>query len=485
MRVRRASVTSLVFPVLALLGLGAGAAEEPAKPKAPSRPLNVLFIASDDLNVSLGCYGHPLVKSPNIDRIARRGVRFERAYCQFPLCNPSRSSFLTGLRPDTTGVVDNAFQFRSKIPAVVTLPQLFRNHGYAVARVGKLFHYGVPNQIGTSGLDDPASWDKVVNPRGRDKDDEDKIFSINPAGGLGGTLSWLEDDGTDAEQTDGKGAAAAVGLLETYAGGDRPFFLAVGFYRPHTPYVATKPYFSLYPLESIRLSPLANAGRDRVPPPALTVNPPNYGISDDLQRRAIQAYDASISLMDAQVGKLLDALDRLRLADRTVIVFLSDHGYHLGEHGLWQKMSLFEESARVPLLIAAPGMPGNGKATARLAELVDVYPTVADLCGLPAPANLAGQSLRPLLNDPNQPGKTAAYTQVTRGGPNNRFRGETVRTERFRYIEWDGGRKGAQLYDHETDPDERTNLADDPRHAETVGTLQRLLRAGFPGTGTN
>ncbi|AGA30105.1 arylsulfatase A family protein [Singulisphaera acidiphila DSM 18658] len=449
------------------------AAEEP---RSGDHRLNVVLITADDLRNALGCYGHPLVRSPQIDRLATRGVRFDRAYCQYPLCNPSRTSFLTGLRPDTTGVTDNAAKFRTNRPATVTLPQLFRKNGYHVARVGKLFHYGVPGQIGTNGLDDPESWDEVVNPRGRDKDDEDKIVSIKPGTGFGATLSWLAADGEDAEQTDGKGAEAAVRLLEQNR--DRPFFLAMGFFRPHTPYVAPKPWFKLYPLETISLVSGSGARRDGVPAPALTVTPPNYGISTLLQQQAIQAYHASTSFMDAQVGKVVDAVDRLGLSRRTIIVFMSDHGYQLGEHGLWQKMTLFEESARVPLIIAAPGMKGNQRATSKVVELIDVYPTLADLCGLTPPADLDGRSLRPLLEDPERPWNHGAVTQVSRKGQSDPFKGYSVRSERYRYTEWDGGKRGVQLYDHETDPREGTNLATDPHHAETVAEMKRLLQEG-------
>ncbi len=313
-------------------------------------------------------------------------------------------------------------------------------------------------------------------PQGRDKDDEPKIFTIKPGSGFGATLSWLAADGTDAEQTDGIGADAAIRLLEKHAAG--PFFLAVGFYRPHTPYVAPKPYFAKYPPETIRLVQEPGGGRVGVPAPALTVNPPNYGIGEDLQRRAIQAYYASISFMDAQVGRLLDALDRLKLADNTVVVFLSDHGYHLGEHGLWQKMTLFEQAARVPLIVAAPGMKGNGRASARLAELVDVYPTVADLCGLTPPANLAGRSLRPQLDDPNAPGKEAAITQVRRGGGKQQpaFQGYSVRTERYRYVEWDGGKKGGAA----VRPRQRPARAPQPRRRPGAGRDRRRDEAPPP-----
>jgi arylsulfatase A-like enzyme len=298
----------------------------------PSR-LNVLFLVADDLNCDLACYGHPRVQSPNIDRLAARGVRFDRAYCQFPLCSPSRTSFLTGRRPNATKIHSNPAagrfstdyqpvpHFRQFIPETVPLPQLFRQHGYEVARVGKLHHYGVPGQIGTSGLDDAPSWDVVVNPAGRDKAEENKIFRIAPRG-YGGTLSWLAADGSDLKQTDGLGATAAISLLEQYQ--DEPFFLAVGFYRPHTPYVAPKQYFTAYPPESIVLPRLSADDQMRVPTAAyLSAKPEQESISDSLRQQAIQAYWASISFMDAQVGRVIDALERLDLARNTVIVMTS------------------------------------------------------------------------------------------------------------------------------------------------------------------
>jgi uncharacterized sulfatase len=407
---------------------------------------NVLFIAVDDLNISLGCYGHPLVKSPAIDRLAARGVRFDHAYCQFPLCSPSRVSMLTGLRPQTTQIFELKTDFRTILPDAVTLPQAFQRAGYFVARVGKLFHYGVPGGIGTSGLDDPRSWNETVNPRGRDKDDEGKVTNYTPRRGLGSAMSFLVADGDDAEQTDGKSASEAIKLLEAHR--DKPFFLGVGFYRPHTPYIAPKKYFDLYPLDSIALPFNPADDRDDIPDPALNIRPANYGLSDEQCRQCIQAYYASISFMDAQVGRLLDTLDRLNLSDNTIVVLWGDHGYLLGQHGQWMKQSLFEESAQVPLLIAAPHMQGNGQACRRIVETIDIYPTLCDLAGIARPANLAGVSLRPLMEAPGQAWDRPAFTQVQRG----KFPGRSVRTERWRYTEWDHGAKGVELYDHENDP---------------------------------
>jgi iduronate 2-sulfatase len=454
-----------------LLVLLAGLQNLPSAAAQERKP-NVLFIVSDDLCNRLGCYGDPMVQSPNIDRLAKKGVRFDRAYCQYPLCNPSRASFLTGLRPDHTGVLENATHFRKKVPDAVTLPQTFQKAGYFVARVGKLYHYGVPGQIGTDGLDDKPSWQKVVNPRGRDKDDEPKIFSLVP-GQFGGVVSWLAADGTDAEQTDGIGAGEAIKLLEQNK--HRPFFLAVGFYRPHTPYVAPKKYFEMYPTSKIEPAKVPDNHRDGVPALAFaSAKKEQAGMTDAQRREAQQAYHAATTFMDARVGELLDALDRLKLADKTIVVFFSDHGYHLGEHGLWQKMSLFEESARVPLVIHDPRARGNGRACGRTVELIDLHPTLASLCGLPAPAGLDGKSLQPLVADPQAEWSKPAMTQVNRA---KNGMGRSIRTERWRYTEWDGGKEGAQLYDHDKDPKETVNLAKDPKHAETVQQLQRQLHA--------
>jgi len=427
----------------------------------PKPPLNVLFIADDDLRHDCGCWGHPLVKTPHLDRLAATGTRFDRSYVQFPICNPSRSSLLTGLRPDATQVTDNRTPLRSKLPDVVTLPQLFRQNGYFTAGLGKIFH---------GGMNDDRSWDVYAD------------FKPTPTGHkgqgrnlTGGTLrwcAWKAADGTDEDQPDGQTAAEAVRLLEAHRAG--PFFLGVGFHKPHDPFVAPKRYFDMYPLDDITL-PQAPADATPAPQPAVGGGfAKAFAKFTDRERREFtRAYYAGTTFMDAQLGKVLDALDRLGLADRTVVVFASDHGYHLGERGWWNKNTLFEHSCRSPLIVRAPGVGRAGQATSRLVEFVDIFPTLTDLCGLSNQPGLAGQSFVPLLRDPRRPWKETAFTQVRRGG----FAGYSVRTERWRYTEWDGGAKGVELYDHRSDPGEWHNRADDPTLAPVRADLAKRLRA--------
>ncbi|MGF1582293.1 MAG: sulfatase [Gemmataceae bacterium] len=447
-----------------------------------SKP-NVLFIAVDDLNNDLGCYGHSLVKSPNIDKLASLGMLFQNAYCQYPVCNPSRSSFMTGMYPPQTGVLSNGGNFRKRLPNVMTLAQLFKQHGYFVARIGKIFHYGVPLQIGTPGKDDPQSWHKTINPIGVDRTKLELVKTIQK-GKYGGTLSWLNIESKDTDHTDGKGASAAVKLLTAHhpKKTGKPFFLAVGFYRPHTPYVAPSKYFDLYPREKIAPLLEKKGDRDDIPPAALADRAGQRELTLAQRKEIIQAYYASITFMDAQLGRILEALNELGLAENTIIVFVSDHGYHLGHHGLWQKGDLFEGSCRVPLIIADPRQKNKGLSTKALAEMVDLYPTLAELCKLPQPKHLKGRSLVPVVNDPKHNVREAALTVAwSRGrlprkkGKRQRALGYSIRTSRYRYTEWAGGKFGIELYDYKTDPMEYTNLAKNAEFGQVLAQMQRLM----------
>jgi len=441
-----------------------------AKDAAPNKP-NVLFLICDDLNCDLGCYGHPQVKSPHIDRLAAKGVRFEHAYCQYPLCGPSRASFMAGMYPDQTLIRGNAIHIRERIPNVQTMSQMFRDSGYFATRIGKIYHYNVPRHIGTGGHDDPYSWNKTINPRGRDVDDEPLIFSLRP-GQFGGTLSWLAADGTDEEQTDGIAAAEATKLLRQYAKDKTKFFLAVGLYRPHTPYVAPKRYFEMYPTDKINVPTVPEGYYETIPRPAkssITRKRDQVNLADDLARQAIQAYYASITFADQQLGKILDTLEETGLAKNTVVVFTSDHGYHMGEHGHWQKTTLFENAAHVPLIIAGPGVTATGQSAASPAEMIDFYPTLAELCGVKPPSTISGVSLAPALSDHTATPRKAALTQYATG--------YSIRTERYRYTHWGkGGADGAELYDHENDPQEMHSLANEEAHQETAKMLANLLK---------
>jgi uncharacterized sulfatase len=460
---------------------------------------NVLFIAVDDLNTDLSSYGHPLVKTPNFERLAKRSVQFNRAYCQYPLCNPSRASLLTGLYPDVEGVYDLKTFFRKNIPDLTTLPQLFKNNGYYTARVGKIFHYGVPGQIGTNGMDDSVSWNRVINPKGRDVFEKSKIIKLLPID-LSVSLCYLAAGGRDEEQTDGIGATEAIKLLAQQKGKKNPFFIALGFYRPHTPYVAPKKYFDLYPVENIRLPANPPGDLKDIPDVALWTKPANWGLSEEKQKEAIRGYYAATSFIDAQLGRVLDALDSLGLREHTIVVLWSDHGYNLGEHGQWEKRSLFDKCNRVPFMISVPGGIA-GRISERVVELVDLYPTLAGLCRLQAPQNLSGISLEPLLKDPDARWDHAAYSQVLIADPrgreitnalgfkvpdnegaysqHDRRMGRSVRTGRWRYTEWDYGKLGVELYDEINDPQEFNNLANRKESGKLVRKLSQLLKQHF------
>jgi iduronate 2-sulfatase len=448
---------------------------------------NVLFIAADDLACTLGCFGDPMAKTPNLDRLAATAVCFLNAHNQIPLCNPSRASVMTGMRPDRIKVYDLDRHFRDQVPDVVTLSQQFKNRGWYTARVGKIYHYNVPASIGTDGFDDPPSWQQTVNPRGRDKTDEPLIFNAEPHRKISAALSWLAADGTDEEQTDGMVATEAIRLMREHR--DEPFFIAAGFFRPHTPYVAPKKYFDLYPLDEIQLPYAPEDDRDDIPVAAFAHNcpVPHYGLEQPVLREAIQAYYASVSFVDAQVGRLLDALDDLGLTENTLVVFWSDHGYHLGEHnGVWQKRTLFEQGSRAPLLFRAPKAAGNGQPCRRIVEFIDIYPTVMDWAGLPLPKHLDGFSLMPLLREPTKKWNDMAITQILRPADKRletQVMGCSIRTARWRYTEWADGKSGVELYDHHSDPMEFRNLAVNPDAAASriIEQLRRELRQRASG----
>jgi iduronate 2-sulfatase len=429
--------------------------------------LNVLFLMVDDLRPELGCYGHPHVKTPNIDALAAAGVRFERAYCQFPLCNPSRSSMLTGRHPTTTGVLDNLTWFGAAHPDFVSLPKHFKANGYAALRAGKAFH---------GGIDDADAWTEGGEPRTFEGGRSNR--KPNPNQGKQSDRQVVLD-GDGEKHGDYRTAERTIAYLRKYK--DQPFFLACGFTKPHSPPTAPKRFFDLYDPAKVPLPP-DFAARPTVPDgfPRLSVPARNSDLfinrdaTPEAAREMIRAYWASLTWTDWNVGRVLAELDRLGLRDRTVIVLWGDHGYHLGEKGKWSKhASLFEVGARVPLVVAAPGAKGNGQSSPRVVQSLDIYPTLTSLCQVLAPAGLEGQSLAPLLADPQAAWDRPAYTV---SGANNRLAGVAVRTERYRYAEWEGEKGGAMLFDHAADPHETKNLADDPAHAAAKAELSALAR---------
>ncbi|MEZ5356293.1 MAG: sulfatase [Bryobacteraceae bacterium] len=445
-----------------------------AQKTAPERP-NVLFVASDDMNHALGCYGHPVVKSPNVDRLAAEGVRFDRAYCQYPVCGPSRVSLLTGMRPDTTKVFDNEIAVRDTMPDAVTLPQLFRNAGWHSVRAGKMYHMNVPAGVGTNAFDDPPSWDVSISPKGAEQRTKGEGRNINE--GRRARWDWVSFQGDGKDQADERATEIAIETIDTTKG--KPWFLGLGYLRPHLPHVAPARFFDLYPLRTIK--PVVNPPGDLDDIPlaseiAINTRAKDMGMNEAEKKEAIRAYYASVSYMDWQLGRVLDHLDKRGQRRNTIVVFWGDHGWHLGEHHRWHKRSLFEESMRAPLIISAPGRRGNGKSTRSLVEFVDIYPTVADLGGLPPRTALEGQSLKPLLDNPSRPWKKAAFSTVT--APNG-IRGHAVVNDRYRYIRWTGPHPDEELFDHKTDPREYTNLARDAAHKAERDRMRSILDAGW------
>jgi len=444
-----------------------------------SSPRNVLLIVTDDMNNDLGCYGHPRVESPNIDRLARKGMRFDRAYCQVTVCNPSRVSMLSGLLPDKTKVYTLSEETRSHLGDWVMLPEYFREQGYFTAQVGKIYHT-------KDGYEDPRSWDVEIREFGKRPPAEEIIKRANPDGPGKHTNDWSWLKTPDDQTPDGIVARKAVEIMaEAVEKGDH-FFIGVGFRRPHAPFAAPKKYFDLYPPESIDLPSATPPGYyEGLPEAAINYTAPEEPLSEQDQRELIAAFYACNTFVDAQVGVLLEEVDRLGLWDDTVIVFVSDHGYHLGDHGgFWHKLSLFEESARVPLIVYEPGMEAAGQFTEQLVELTDLYPTLVALAGLPERGNLDGINFSSVLDDPTKPTREAAQTMVARSdgaeadhARHMSFLGRSVRTDRWRYTEWDDGRRGVELYDHHNDPRELVNLADRPELASTREHLRKLLAA--------
>ncbi|MBM3855568.1 MAG: sulfatase [Verrucomicrobia bacterium] len=448
-----------VLPAL-LAALSAPLVAHAATPP-PARP-NVLLIVVDDLNVALGCYGNRDVKSPNIDRLAARGVRFERAYSQYPLCNPSRVSFLSGRRPETSGVYILNTPARTALPDAVMLPQFFRRQGYYTAGAGKVFH-----SVRTS---DQASWDRYEDGPGEDAEEREAIQARY--GGGDGRPRWhvLSSDG--AKTRDGLNARTIQRLLAEKSQASSPFFLALGLHKPHLPWTAPKRFFDLYPEGSIR-APVDPAMQGI---PAIALQTELSGFAQPESRAgAIRAYYACISFIDHELGLVLDELERRDLWKDTLVVFFSDHGFHLGDHGgLWAKLSAFDFAIRTPLLFAGPGVPA-GRAVSTPVELLDVYPTLLELAGFPPPVGLEGQSLRPLFENPRADRHAFSLVYHYDVAANRDIAGRTVVGAQWRYTEWDSGAAGRELYWRADDPGEYRNRAADPMLGDSRRAAERVL----------
>ena len=438
----------------------------PKLPVNAETQYNVLFIAVDDLRPLLGCYGHSEMHTPNIDRLAKQGTLFNRAYCQFPVCNPSRVSVLTGLRPDTTRIYDNPTDFREALPGVVTLPQHFKGHGSHTRSVGKVAHGDA------AARKDKLSWSEPIWRRPWKY--VDKVNSP----------SWEALD-VDDELEDGKIANAAVEVLTEIK--DKQFFLAVGFNKPHLPFYAPSRYFDLYTTQDFKLPIDSSLPRNA---PDIASNPKgmrayqdisNYPpFSEEKTLELTRAYAANVSYIDALVGRILDQLDILNLTENTVILFWGDHGFHLGEHGLWRKNTLFEDSVRSPLIVSMPKQIHTNTTTDALVELIDIYPTLCDACQLPIPTEVEGISMVPVIEEPTGQWKAAAFSQLVRVSNRTSVDGYTMRTGQYRYTEWgNNGERGRELYDYDADPNETVNIVELPENEELVSHLSNQLHAGW------
>ena len=466
------------------------AAQEKAA-SAGKRP-NVLFIVCDDLNTHVSTSGYNHISTPTLDKLAAAGTRFLRAYCQYPVCGPSRSSFLSGLYPESTRVLDNKSDIRQERPGIVPLPEQFRKNGYWTAGVGKVFHT-MKTDPGESCWYEYERFENERNPvleKAR-KEFEAENGSIEKASnrrawrlkqkeakrGAGGQKipGYGPTDMSDEEHKDGRNVRRVVSWLDKKSHGARPFFIACGIQKPHVPFWAPKKYFDMYPREKLVTPPALVGDWEDIPALAMVKRFKAFGFELDkenyaLRRAYTQAYHACVSFIDAQLGLLLSALKRNGRWEDTIIIFISDHGYHLGEHYMWGKVSLFEECARVPMILRVPGRTRGGTSASGLTELVDLYPTLCELCGIKAPAHLQGESFTRLIDNPSEKGKETAYTVVSRG----KTLGRSIRTVRWRYAEW-GSSSESELYDLEKDPAEHHNLAGDEKFSEPLEKMRQLL----------
>lgn len=488
------STRTLFGLVLGLSALLSAPVARGGQAQAPGRRLNVLFIAADDLRPQLGCYGDKIVRTPNLDRLASRGVVFGRAYCQQALCSPSRISLLSGRYPSTTGIYTIGPALRQTMPDVVTLPQHFKNQGYFTRSLGKVYHVGI---------DDPASWSVPswvskkprYGPEGaamvrRYVQQQKAQGAAIPQKGKGAAFyagpAFEAPDVADEELTDGDTARQAVAALRQLAQTPaQPFFLAVGFSNPHVPWVAPKKYWDLYRTEDL---PLPNNRFVPKNAPAFAARsgddfywyagvPQDRKIDEAYGRRCLHGYLAAISYVDALVGQVLKALEETGLAENTVVVFWGDHGYYMGEHGWWGgKHNNYEGATNAPLIVSLPNLKAAGRRADGLVEFVDIYPSLVEVCGLPMLSGLEGRSFRPMLEDPSRPGKVAAFSWYPKG-PNL---GRAMRTDRYRYVEWTnkaGELAAAELYDHQIDPQENENIAARPEYKPLLERLHRLMQA--------
>lgn len=421
---------------------------------------NVLFIVVDDLNTTLGCYGHPLVKTPNIDRLAEMGVKFNHAYCNYAVCGPSRGSFLSGLRPESINILDNRTPLQGVLGERETLPYLFKQNGFYTMSLGKVFHRNEDHN-------DLKAWDEIYGfgPTELGKTGEGRNMSDDVLK----WCHWMAANGDDEDQADGKMAAKAVEFIKTER--DQPFFLAVGFHKPHDPFIAPKKYFDMYPLEVCDPPVLPN-GWEPVYGHSLPGQTKVFNkFNDQDKREFLRSYYACTSFMDAQVGKVLDALEETGQMENTLIVFFGDHGYHLGEHNWWNKVTIYEKGTNAPFIMAGQSVGGKGVVSNAMFEFIDIYPTLADLFQLELPGHLEGISFKEVVNDPSLAFRKEVRAVVRRGG----MMGRMVKNENYRYIEWQNGEKGIELYDQKKDPIEYYNLAERDEYKDVVEGMKKLI----------